>query len=512
MGDALRGIQGVLATCRRAREKALASTERVRLYDTLSRGIRDFEPIEPGKVRLYTCGPTVYGYAHIGNLRTYVFEDVLRRTLESSGYDVTHVMNVTDVGHLESDADEGEDKMVIASRRERRSPWEIARYYETAFFEDCAALAIRPPHIVARATEHIDDMIDFVVELQKLGYAYEADANVYFDIAKYPPYPELAGLRLDKLQEGARVEVDHRKRNPLDFVLWFSQSKFPNQIMRWPSPWGVGFPGWHIECSAMASKYLGDRIDIHCGGIDHIPVHHTNERAQSEARFGHRWVNTWMHSEFLLMGEEKMAKSSGQVMRLQVLTDAGFDPVHFRYLCLGARYRSALRFSMEALQGARNAVEGLKDRVIAWKLAPGRGPGDAEAGEAYRQQFWEAMRNDLDTPVALSVLWGMAKDPSIGSSRKLELLLEFDRVLGLGVDEFRQRDLEPEAMEQIRRREEARSRGDWAEADRIREDLRRSRIEVRDTRDGSQWFIVHDDATAEDPAEPLGEKLERGRR
>jgi cysteinyl-tRNA synthetase len=484
----------------------------VRLFNTRTRRVEALAPIDPVAVGMYCCGPTVYDYAHIGNLRTYVWEDLLRRALDQAGYAVRHVMNITDVGHLQSDADTGEDKMLLATRRESRSPWEIARFYEDEFFRHCAMLNIQRPHVVCRATEHIPQMVAMIERLLAGGHAYVSGGNVYYAVATFPAYPELAQLQLGAQQATDRVEADSRKRDQADFALWFSESKFPDQVMKWDSPWGVGFPGWHIECSAMASAYLGERIDIHCGGIDHIPVHHTNERAQSEARFGHRWVNTWMHSEFLLMGEEKMAKSSGQFMRLQVLIDAGFDPVHFRYLCLGARYRSALRFSWDALQGARNAVEGLKDRVIAWKLAPGRGPGDTEAGEAYRQQFWEAMRNDLDTPVALSVLWGMAKDPSIGSSRKLELLLEFDRVLGLGVDEFRQRDLEPEAMEQIRRREEARSRGDWAEADRIREDLRRSRIEVRDTRDGSQWFIVHDDAIAGDPAEALGEKLERGRR
>lgn len=466
--------------------------ETVRLYETLSRQILELEPIEPGKVRLYTCGPTVYNYAHIGNLRTYIFADTLRRTLEHAGYDVNHVMNVTDVGHLESDADAGEDKMAKASAREHRSPWEIARFYEEEFFKDCAALNIIPPKLKCRATEHVEQMIAFVQELEKSGHAYVVDGNVYFDIAKYPAYPELGRLRLDQQADGARVEADHRKRNPQDFVLWFSQSKFPNQIMKWESPWGVGFPGWHIECSVMASQYLGDRLDIHTGGIDHIPVHHTNERAQSEARFGHQWVNMWMHAEFLVMEEAKMSKSTGTFLTLRSLTDEGFDPIHYRYFCIGARYRTQLKFSWEALKGARTSLENLRNRVASWKLFPKGASGDLKV-EEYRRRFWDAMNDDLQTPEALAILWEAAKDTSLSSRAKLELMVDFDLGLGLGIERFERPAVAPEMAELIREREGARARKDWAAADAMRNQLAGAGIQIKDTPTGTDWYVTFEE-------------------
>jgi len=462
----------------------------LRFFNTLPRVVEEFVPIEAGKVRLYTCGPTVYNYAHIGNLRTYIFEDVLRRTLEFGGFEVRHVMNITDVGHLESDSDQGEDKMSLASVRERTSPWEIARYYEDAFYQDCAALNIVPPHVRCRATEHIQLMIDFVQGLEQSGHAYAIDGNVYFDISRYRPYPELARLPLEQLMEGARVDPDPRKRNPLDFVLWFSQSKFPNQIMKWDSPWGNGFPGWHIECSAMASKYLGERLDIHCGGIDHIPVHHTNERAQSEARFGHRWVNTWMHAEFLIVDAGgKMSKSAGEFLTLRAVTDRGFEPAHYRFFCLGTLYRHPLRFSWEALRAARNSYENLKNRVVSWKLAPDEN-GGSDGIEAYRSAFWEAMSNDLHTPTGLSVLWDVAKDTELGPKAKLALLSEFDRILGIGVDAFRRPAIAPELAALISEREAARQRKEWSTADAIRNQLLEAGIQLKDTVDGTDWYTT----------------------
>lgn len=464
----------------------------VRLYNTLTREIEDLVPIEEGRVGMYTCGPTVYNYAHIGNLRTYVFEDLLRRTLAYAGYDVHHVMNVTDVGHMESDADQGEDKMALASERERKSPWELARFYEEAFFEDCRSLNILPPHEACRATEHVADIIAFVQDLEKTGFAYNVDGNMYFDIARYPEYAELAKLNLDQLLQGGRVEVDPRKRNPLDFVLWFSQSKYPNQIMKWDSPWGVGFPGWHIECSVLASKYLGERIDIHCGGIDHIPLHHTNERAQSEARFGHRWVNTWMHGEFLTMEEAKMSKSKGGFVRLATIVEEGFEPVHYRYFCLGAKYRQPLRFTWEAMRAARNAFESLKNRAISWKLVPTAGEA-AQDGESIRERFRNALADDLGVPSALSVVWEMAKDPALASATKLALLLEFDAVLGLGVADFRRSALSAELKALVKEREEARRRRDYATADRLRDQLRAEGVQIKDTADGTDWYMAYAD-------------------
>jgi cysteinyl-tRNA synthetase len=465
---------------------------KLKIYNTLSRKIEVFSPIEERKVRLYTCGPTVYNYPHIGNLRTYLFEDILRRTLDCAGYEVRHVMNITDVGHLESDADLGEDKMMLASERENKSPWELARFYENAFFDDCAALNILPPHLRCRATEHIDAIIEFVKDLERLDYAYNVEGNIYFDIGKYPSYAELARLRLDQLQEGARVEVDPRKRNPLDFVLWFSHSKYPHQIMKWNSPWGVGFPGWHIECSVIASKYLGERIDIHCGGIDHIPLHHTNERAQSEARFGHPWVNAWMHGEFLLMEDEKMSKSKERFVTLKTLVDQGFEAVHYRYFCLGARYRQPLRFSWDALRTARNSFESLKNRAISWKLFPSKSD-DKTNEEEYRCRFWDAIADDLNTPTALAVLWDAAKSTTLSSRPKFKLLLEFDRVLGLGASEFQRPKLSREYEALIKLREEARKKKDWKTADILRNQLREAGIQIKDTPEGPNWYIVYDD-------------------
>lgn len=268
------------------------------VYNTLTRAKEEIIPVEKGRIKLYTCGPTVYNYAHIGNLRTYIFEDVLKKAMEYTGLEVRHVMNITDVGHLESDSDTGEDKMALGASREKKTVWEIARFYEEAFLKDCRLLNIAAPTIVCRATEHIEDMIKFIQILEHKGFTYIANGNVYFSIEKYPDYARLANLSMEELEAGSRVEVDPFKKNPLDFVLWFTNSKFSNQIMQWESPWGKGFPGWHIECSAMSMKYLGERIDIHCGGVDHIPVHHTNEIAQSESAVGHKWVNYWMHGEF----------------------------------------------------------------------------------------------------------------------------------------------------------------------------------------------------------------------
>lgn len=461
-------------------------------YNTLSRKIEKFEPLNEGKVSLYTCGPTVYNYAHIGNLRTYIFEDVLARTIRVAGYKLTHVMNITDVGHLESDADEGDDKMALAAKREHRSPWDIAKFYENAFFDDCAALHIKRPDVVCRATDHINEMIEMIKTLIDKGYAYAVDGNVYFRIAQFPTYTELSRRKLEDLMEGARVDIDARKEDPRDFVLWFSQSKYPNQIMKWESPWGVGFPGWHIECSVMASKYLGERIDIHCGGIDHISVHHTNEIAQSEAAFGHKWVNTWMHGEFLVVDKSKMSKSTGNFLTVKTLRDEGFDPVHYRFFCLGAHYRSQLFFSFAALVGARNAFESIRNRVISWKLAPAK-KKNAELSQSYKSRFWDAMMNDLDTPVALSVLWEMAKDAQLASSDKLELIRDFDQVLGFNVDSFQKPELAPELMDLVRKREQARKDKNWQEADVLRKEVEEKGLQLMDTAGGTEWYFAYKD-------------------
>jgi cysteinyl-tRNA synthetase len=334
------------------------------LYNTMGRRVETFVPFKAGEVGLYCCGPTVYNYAHIGNLRTYVFEDVLRRTLEHAGYRVTHVMNVTDVGHLTDDADNGEDKMETGARREGRTVWEVAEFYTKAFFRDFGLLGCRMPGVVCRATDHIVDMINLIRRIEARGFTYEAGGNLCFDISKFAGYGRLALLDGQDLRAGARIAVDEGKRNPHDFVLWFTRSKFEHQSMLWDSPWGRGYPGWHIECSAMSLKYLGEQFDIHCGGIDHVPVHHTNEIAQTEAATGKPWVRTWMHGEFLQMGREKMAKSADNFVTLSTLTGRGFDPLDYRCFLLGAHYRSPLAFGWDAVEAARTGRRGLLDRVL----------------------------------------------------------------------------------------------------------------------------------------------------
>jgi cysteinyl-tRNA synthetase len=482
----------------------------IRLHNSATGQLEELRPIEPGVVRLYTCGPTVYNYAHIGNLRTYLSEDVIRRVLELAGYQVRHVMNVTDVGHLESDADEGDDKMSIAARREHRSPWEIARFYEDAFFADCAALHMRKPTITCRATEHVEHMQRMIRKLEERGVAYTAGGNVYFDVRAFPGYGAMARLDLDRGGERhARVEADREKRDPHDFVLWFSRSKFPNQIMQWDSPWGRGFPGWHIECSAMATEYLGERIDIHMGGIDHIPVHHTNEIAQSEAALGHPWVSLWMHCNFLVVekpkpaGEAKEAEAtkmakSDYFLRLATVEERGFLPIHYRYFCLGAHYRSELKFSWDNLDQARRSFEILKNLVVGWKIetaklgkaaASGAAPGAAsDAIAAYRARFRDALFDDINAPRALGIAWEMARDAALRPPDKLALIREMDEVLGLGVDAFRRPEI-PEALRaRIREREEARAAKQWIVADAIRDELAAQGLQLMDTPDGTDWY------------------------
>lgn len=464
----------------------------MQLYNTLTRAKEEFRPIDPKNVSLYCCGPTVYNYAHIGNLRTYVFEDLLRRTIARAGYGLTHVMNVTDVGHLQSDADEGEDKMALASRREQKSPWEIARFYEEAFFDDCRKLGILRPHIVCRATEHVKEMQEMVSCLEKKGFAYKAGGNaynIYFDTAKFPAYANLAKLPEAQLAQG-RVEADANKRNPADFVLWFTLhgSKYPNQIMKWDSPWGEGFPGWHIECSAMASKYLGDRIDIHCGGIDHIPVHHTNEVAQSEACFGHQWVNYWLHGEFLLMDEGKMSKSKGDFLTLQRVLDEGYGALHYRYLCLTSHYRGPLKFSFDSLDAARQAYDTLCHKADEWRAQYPAAAQPGAAAKAVIAQVDAAMQDDLNSPVALSVLWEALRNEALPVPDKLAILDAADSALGLGGATLAKPELSKEQETLVLRREELRREKKWQEADEIRATLANDGLLLKDRPEGTSWY------------------------
>ena len=455
----------------------------MRLYNTMSRSIEEFVPINKGKVSMYCCGPTVYNYAHIGNLRTYIFEDLLRRTLRRSGYDVKHVMNITDVGHLTGDGDDGEDKMEKSARETGRTVWDIAEFYMKAFFRDEEALNIERPDIICRATEHIDDMINLIKRLEEGGHTYISGGNIYFSIDSISDYGKLARLNLDDLKSGARIEVDSNKKNPKDFVLWFTNSKFKDQAMMWDSPWGRGYPGWHIECSAMSMKYLGEHFDIHCGGIDAIPVHHTNEIAQSEAATGKTWVNYWCHGEFLLMGNAKMSKSSGSFVTLPVLEGEGYDALDYRYFCLTGHYRSQLRFSYEALDAARSARKGIMERIADAKSEGPAATDPSEKAREYMAAFDEAMENDLNAPKALSILWQMLKDNGLSSSDKLAAAYHMDGILGLGLDkaEKKEETLDAELQALLDERTAAKKAKDYKKADEIRDKLLSMGYAVKDT-------------------------------
>jgi cysteinyl-tRNA synthetase len=462
----------------------------MRVFNTLTRKKEEFEPIEVGKVGMYCCGPTVYNYAHIGNLRAYIFNDVLRRALELGGYEVKHVMNITDVGHLTSDADEGEDKMLKGAEREGKTVWEIAKYYEEAFFKDAERLGLLRPHVVCRATEHIAEMVEIVKRIEENGFTYVSEGNVYFDTSKFGSYYDLSGHKPSEDETQARVEEDSAKKNKADFVLWFTRSKFGNQEMQWDSPWGRGFPGWHLECSAMSIKYLGEQFDVHCGGVDHVQIHHTNEVAQSEAATGKKpWVKYWMHNEFLVLEKEKMAKSGEGFITLQKVVDKGYDPLVYRYLCLGAHYRQQLKFNWEGMDGACNTFNRMKEKVLDLKEKHGDGDESEmqiEKTDAYMLEFVAALDDDLNTPMALSVMWSVFRDEEIGTGEKLALLYHFDKVLGFGFEQWAREEVDvPENVQAlVDAREEARAGKDWAKSDELRDKIKEAGFEVADTPDG----------------------------
>jgi len=459
------------------------------LYNTLGREMQEFIPVKAGEAGIYACGPTVYNYAHIGNLRMYITEDLLVRALSFLGYKVKHVMNITDVGHLTDDADEGEDKMLKSSRETGKSVWEIAQYYTDAFWEDTKKLNIQKPNIACRATDHVQDMIDLIKVLEEKGYTYLSGGNVYFDVSKFPRYGELALLDRQNLKAGARIEVDRNKRNAQDFVLWFTKSKFEHQTMLWDSPWGQGYPGWHIECSAMSIKYLGEEFDIHCGGIDHIPVHHTNEIAQSEAATGKRWVRYWVHGEFLILDKGKMAKSSGNFLTLSSIIDRGYHPLDYRFFCLGGHYRSQLQFSFEALDSARAGRENLVQKLRELRSFPGTGTNPKV--QSYLASFKDKISQDLNIPQALADLWALIKDNDIPPGDRAFGILEMDKVLGLDLSEtsapLEVEELEEECRKLLEERELARKNKDFAKADEIRKILLSKNILVRDTPAGPKW-------------------------
>ena len=451
----------------------------IHLYDSYAREMRAFKSIEPGKVGLYACGPTVYDYAHIGNLRTYIFEDVLRRTLEVAGYDVNHVVNITDVGHLTSDADTGEDKIEKGSRRTGKTAWEIAALYTEAFKNDIAALNILTPHIWCRATDHIAEQIADIQTIERKGFAYITTDGVYFDTSKLDGYGYLARLDIEGLNAGSRVDLGE-KRNPTDFALWKFSSDNEQRQMEWPSPWGVGFPGWHIECSAMSVKYLGKLFDIHCGGKDHIPVHHSNEIAQSEVCHDTALANYWLHGYFLETDQSKMSKSSGEFLRLQTLIDKDYDPLAYRYLCLTAHYRSDLKFTWQSLDAATTALSRL--RQIAFDA------GEAGvADQTYVQEFNQQVGNDLNTSKGLALIWGMVKQ-KIAPDVLKATLLEMDKVLGLDLGNWRPRETEvtDEVLALVKARDVARGAREWAEADTLRNQIVALGFDLEDGPDGAK--------------------------
>ena len=460
----------------------------MKLYNSLTRQREDFYTNEPGKVKIYTCGPTVYHYAHIGNLRTYMMEDVLVRYLDYASYDVLRVMNITDVGHLSSDADTGEDKMLKGAKREHKTVMEIAKFYTDAFFADAKKLNIKTPDVIQPATGCIAEFIEMVSALLEKGYAYEAGGNVYFDTSKLDKYYVFGEHDAEDLEVGVRegVEADGNKKNKADFVLWFTKSKFEDQELKWESPWGLGYPGWHIECSAISLKYCGEYLDIHCGGIDNQFPHHTNEIAQSEAYIGHKWCNFWFHVLHLNTASGKMSKSSGKFLTLSVLEEQGVDPLAYRFFCLNSHYRKSLVYTDEALENAATAYKKLRAKCSSLKSD---GDVDKEVFDKYKAQFAEALDNDLNTSLAVTAVYDVLKAGSNEATKKA-LIEDFDRVLALDLckplpEEKEEGD--PEILSKIAERAAAKKAKDYAKADAIRAELAAQGITLIDTPQGTTY-------------------------
>ena len=474
------------------------------IYNSATRRRDEFIPNEAGKVSMYTCGPTVYHYAHIGNLRSYIMEDVLEKYLRYAGYDVTRVMNITDVGHLTSDADTGEDKMLKGAKREKKTVMQIAQYYTDAFFEDCKKLNIKKPDVVAPATGCIDEFIKVIEGLIERGYAYEAGGNIYFDTSKLNQYYIFNDFKEEDLEVGVRegVEEDGNKRNKADFVLWFTKSKFDDQELKWDSPWGVGYPGWHIECSCISMKYLGEKLDIHCGGIDNAFPHHTNEIAQSEAYLGHKWCNYWFHVHHLNTNSGKMSKSSGEFLTVSLLESKGYDPLVYRLFCLQSHYRKSLVFSYENLDNAKIAYDKIIARVLAL-LKEEQGEIDSESFDALKGRFCAALDNDLNTSLGVTAVYDVLKAKT-NAATKLALLKDFDKVLGLDMIEAANKLLVEEKaaaeaaasdpfIQEIERliveRAEAKKAKNYARADEIRAELLAKGVTLIDTSQGTKYTI-----------------------
>ncbi|MBO5883062.1 MAG: cysteine--tRNA ligase [Clostridia bacterium] len=472
------------------------------IYNSATRKREEFVPNVEGKVSMYTCGPTVYHYAHIGNLRSYIMEDVLEKYLRYVGYDVTRVMNITDVGHLTSDADTGEDKMLKGAKREKKTVLEIAKYYTDAFFEDCKKLNIKTPEVVAPATSCIDEFIKVITSLLEKGYAYEAGGNIYFDTSKLKQYYVFNDFREEDLEVGVRegVEEDSNKRNKADFVLWFTKSKFDDQELKWDSPWGIGYPGWHIECSCISMKYLGEQLDIHCGGIDNAFPHHTNEIAQSEAYVGHKWCNYWFHVHHLNTNSGKMSKSSGEFLTVSLLESKGYDPLVYRFFCLQSHYRKSLVFSYENLDNATTAYNKLVAKIAAL-LESDRGEVDTAEFDRLKASFMSGMDNDLNTSMGVTALYDVLKAKTTAAT-KLALIEDFDKVLGIGLIAASTKLIEKKTEEKavasddpfiieiealIAERAAAKKAKDYARADAIRAELSAKGVTIIDTAEGTKY-------------------------
>lgn len=465
----------------------------MRIYNTLSKKIEEFIPNDGNNVKIYTCGPTVYHYAHIGNLRTYIFEDILEKGLTYLGYNVKRAMNITDVGHLTSDGDTGEDKMEKGARREGKTVYEIADFYTEAFLNDMKKLNIKIPSIIEKASDNIDIYIKMISKMLDDGYAYISNGNVYFDISKANSYYELSGKNPDDLKIGVRdtVSLDSSKKNPMDFVLWFTLSKFENQIMKWDSPWGVGYPGWHIECSGISYKIFGDYLDIHCGGVDNIFPHHTNEIAQSEAFLGHKWCNYWCHGAHLNDESGKMSKSNGEFLTVSLLEKKGYSPLDYRFFCLNSHYRNSLVFTYDSLDIARNAYKKVKNKV---SLLEEEGDIQKDLFDKYRGMFCDAISNDLNTSSMITVLYDVLKANELNNTTKIELLKDFDKVLSLDLfvkdDSSIDKDFEEYITNMINERNEAKKNKDYARADEIRNTLLEKRVKLIDTREGTTFELM----------------------
>lgn len=458
----------------------------IKFYNTLTKRKEEFVPIHENEAKIYSCGPTVYNYAHIGNFRAYIFMDNLRRILEYNGYKLKHVMNITDVGHLESDADEGEDKMEKAARRENKSPFEIAKFYTEVFFEDMNKLNIERPEIIAKATEHIPDMLEFAKEIVKNGYGYETSTAIYFDVSKLDKYPVLSNRNIDEQMAGARVDVDPEKRNPYDFAIWIKAPA--NHIMKWDSPWGLSYPGWHLECSAMSKKYLGEEFDIHTGGVDHIPTHHENEIAQSKGAFGKVPARIWMHVEFLQVDGGKMSKSLGNVYTISQLQDKGIEPLAYKLFCYTAHYRTQLNFTFEGVMSSQKALNRLRESYLKHKT--GNEQIEDSILEEYKNRFIDAINDDLNMPLAMGIVWEIARHEK-KSGKIAELLIELDKVLALDLinsemylKEYKDIEIPEHINDLLEQRKKARLEKNWELSDKIRDELKEKGYIVKDTKEG----------------------------